>query len=77
VPDNLKAAVIRSVLSINIETALNHSEHDQTRQYSFKVDPIATRSPRRKARWNLSTAVRAFGNISACGHRPLGRHLYR
>ncbi len=50
VPDNLKAAVIRSAFSVSDETTLNRSYRDQARHYGFKVDPTPPRSPEKKGK---------------------------
>mgnify|MGYP003884533827 CR=1 FL=1 len=51
VPDNLKAAVIRSAFGSDREdTALNRSYRDLARHYGFMIDPAPRREPKKKGK---------------------------
>jgi transposase len=51
VPDNLKAAVIRSAFGIHRDkVALNRSYRELARHYGFVVDPTPPRDPRKKGK---------------------------
>ena len=50
VPDNLKAAVIRSAFGADGDSALNRSYRELARHYGFKVDPTPPRSPQKKGK---------------------------
>lgn len=50
VPDNLKAAVIRTAFGAEGQTALHRSYRELARYYGFKVDPTLPRSPKHKGK---------------------------
>jgi transposase len=52
VPDNLKAAVIRSAFGVSDrhQLALNRTYRELARHYGFKVDPTPVRSPQKKGK---------------------------
>ena len=50
VPDNLKAAVIRTAFATEGQTALHRSYRELARHYGFKVDPTLPRSPKHKGK---------------------------
>jgi transposase len=50
VPDNLKAAVIRTAFGANDETGLNRSYRELARHYGFKVDPTPPFQPQKKGK---------------------------
>jgi len=50
VPDNLKAAVIRTAFGQSQTTALNRSYRELARHYGFLIDPTPPRSPQKKGK---------------------------
>ena len=50
VPDNLKAAVVRTAFGVGVATALNRSYRELARHYGFKVDPAPVRQPKKKGK---------------------------
>jgi transposase len=50
VPDNLRAAVIRTAFGVEGPTALNRSYRELARHYGFKVDPTPVRDPEKKGK---------------------------
>jgi transposase len=50
VPDNLKAAVIRSAFGLGDQPGLNRSYQDLARHYGFKIDPTPPRAPEKKGK---------------------------
>lgn len=50
VPDNLKAAVLRTAFGIDGDKALNRSYRELARYYGFKVDPTPPYAPQKKGK---------------------------
>lgn len=50
VPDNLKAAVVRTAFAVDEDSALNRSYRELARHYGFVVDPTPPRSPKKKGK---------------------------
>lgn len=50
VPDNLKAAVIRTAFASNDDCAINRSYRELARHYGFKIDPTPPRAPKKKGK---------------------------
>ncbi len=61
VPDNLKAAVIRSAFGVDGPTELNRSYRELARHYGFKIDPTPPRSPAKKGYASHCTSFVGFG----------------
>lgn len=60
VPDNLKAAVIRTAFGSEGQTALHRSYRELARHYGFKIDPTPPRSPKHKGK--VESAVKYVKN---------------
>ena len=50
VPDNLKAAVVRTAFGIDGPRALNRSYRELARHYGFKIDPTPIYAPKKKGK---------------------------
>jgi transposase len=60
VPDNLKAAVIKTAFAIDSETSLNRSYRELARHFDFTVDPTPVYSPEKKGK--VESAVKYVKN---------------
>jgi transposase len=60
VPDNLKAAVIRTAFGPEGQTSLHRSYRELARHYGFKIDPTPPRSPKHKGK--VESAVKYVKN---------------
>ena len=65
VPDNLKAAVIRTAFGTDGDTALNRSYRELARHYGFKVDPTPPYAPKKKGK--VESAVKYVKNNVLAG----------
>lgn len=68
VPDNLKAAVVRSAFRVDGETSLNKSYRELARHYGFVVDPTPPRSPEKKGK--VESSVRYLKSNYFKAHAP-------
>ena len=53
IPDNLKAAVIRTAFGHGTDISLHRGYRDLARHYGFRVDPTPPRSPQKKGKVDL------------------------
>lgn len=65
VPDNLKAAVIRTAFGNDGDTELNRSYRELARYYGFKIDPTPPYSPKKKGK--VESAVKYVKNNALSG----------
>jgi transposase len=68
VPDNLKAAVIRSAFGASGECSLNRSYRDAARHYGFVINPTPPRSQEKKGK--VESAVRYVKSNFFLAHAP-------
>jgi len=50
VPDNLKAAIVRSAFGLNDQVVVNRSYAELARHYGFQIDPTPPRAPEKKGK---------------------------
>ena len=65
VPDNLKAAVIRTAFKVDGDSELNRSYRELARYYGFKIDPTPPRAPRKKGK--VESSVKYVKNNALAG----------